>query len=47
MAADEEVKETVTVWLSELAADFYDVGIVTLVPRLDKFLTRNGDYVEK
>lgn len=30
MATDEKVKETVTNWLSGLAANFYDEGIVKL-----------------
>jgi histone-lysine N-methyltransferase SETMAR len=47
MSADEEVKETVTDWLSGLAADFYDKGIVKLVQNLDKCLNHSGDYVEK
>jgi hypothetical protein len=34
-------------WLSVLAADFYDGGIVKLLQRLDKCLNRNEDYIEK
>jgi hypothetical protein len=30
-------------WLNEVAADFYDEGIVKLVRRLDKCLNRKGD----
>jgi hypothetical protein len=29
------------------AADFYDSGIQKLVPRLNKCLENDGDYVEK
>jgi hypothetical protein len=47
MVTNEEVKETVTDWLSGLAADFYDEGIVELVQRLDKCLSRNGNKAEK
>jgi hypothetical protein len=47
MATDEEVKVTVMDWFHGLSADFYDEGIVKLVQHLDKYLNRNGDYVEK
>jgi hypothetical protein len=40
------VKETATNWLNELAADFYDEGIVRLAQRLHKCLNSNGDYVK-
>jgi hypothetical protein len=42
-----EVKETVTDWLNDLAADFCDKGIVKLLQCLDRCLTCSGDYVEK
>jgi hypothetical protein len=29
------------------AAEFYDIGIQNLVPRLNKCLDKGGDYVEK
>jgi hypothetical protein len=45
--ATDEVKETVTGWLNGLAADFHDEGIMKLVQHLDKYLNRNGDYIEK
>jgi hypothetical protein len=41
-----EVKETVTNWLNELAAVFYDEDIVRLAQRLHKCLNHNGDYVK-
>jgi hypothetical protein len=44
---DEEVKNEVTVWLRAQAAEFYDIGIQKLVPRLNKCLDKGGDYVEK
>jgi hypothetical protein len=47
MATDEEAIERVTDRLNGLAADFCDEWIVKLVQRLDKWLNRNGDYVEK
>jgi hypothetical protein len=34
-------------WLNELAAYFYDEGIVRIVQRLDKRLNRNEDYIDK
>jgi hypothetical protein len=34
-------------WFNGQAADFYDLGIQKLVPRLNKFLDNGGDYVEK
>jgi hypothetical protein len=34
-------------WFKEQAADFYDSGIHTLVPRLNKRLDNASDYVEK
>jgi histone-lysine N-methyltransferase SETMAR len=43
---DEEVKNEVTTWLFERAAQFYDIGIQNLVPRLNKCLDKGGDYVE-
>jgi len=44
---DDEVQEEVMTWFSGLAADFYDSGIQKLVPRLNKYLDKAGDYVEK
>ena len=44
---DDEVQEEVMTWFKEQAADFYDSGIQTLVPRLNKYLDSAGDYVEK
>jgi hypothetical protein len=44
---DEEVKSEVTAWLCALAAEFCDIGIQNLVPRLNKCLDKGGDYVEK
>jgi hypothetical protein len=34
-------------WLKELAVEVYDTGIQKLVPRLQKCLDLDGDYVEK
>jgi histone-lysine N-methyltransferase SETMAR len=44
---DEEVKNEVTAWLRAQVAEFYDIVIPNLVPRLTKCLDRGGDYVEK
>jgi hypothetical protein len=44
---DEEVKNKVITWLHAQAAEFYDIGIQKLVPRLNKCLYKGGDYVEK
>jgi hypothetical protein len=43
---DEEVKNEVTTWLRAQAAEFYDIGIQNLVPRLNKCLDKGGEYVE-
>ena len=34
-------------WFKGQAADFYDLEIQKLVPRLNKCLDNAGDYVEK
>jgi hypothetical protein len=34
-------------WLCAQAAEFYDIGIENLVPRLNKCLDKGGDYVKK
>lgn len=44
---DEELQQAVTAWLKSLAADEYNIGIEKLVPRYNKCLDNNGDYVEK
>ncbi|GFY19460.1 putative transposable element [Trichonephila clavipes] len=44
---DDEAKTTVKQWLSNQAASFFDDGIQKLVPRYDKCLNSNGNYVEK
>ena len=43
---DEEVKNEVTAWLRAQAAEFYDIGIQNLVPRLNKCFDKDDD-VEK
>jgi hypothetical protein len=40
-----EVKNEITTWLRAQAAEFYDIGIHNLVPRLNKCLDKGGDYV--
>jgi hypothetical protein len=37
---DKEVKNEVTTWLCAQAAEFYDIGIQKLVPRLNKASTK-------
>jgi histone-lysine N-methyltransferase SETMAR len=44
---DEEVKNEVTTWLRAQAAEFYNIGIQKLVPRLNKCVDKGGDYVEE
>jgi hypothetical protein len=44
---DDEVKNEVITWLCAQAAEFYDIGIQKLVPRLNKCLDKGGDYVEQ
>jgi len=44
---DNEVQEEVMTWFKGQAADFYDLGIQKLVPRLNKYLDNASDYVEK
>jgi len=44
---DEELHSGVNQWLKSQAADFYREGIEKLVPRYDKCLNLNGNYVEK
>jgi len=44
---DDEALEEVMTWFKGQVADFYDSGIQTLVPRLNKCLDNSGDYVEE
>jgi histone-lysine N-methyltransferase SETMAR len=44
---NEELKADVETWLSSMAADFFEQGIVQLIPRYDKCLNSGGDYIEK
>jgi len=41
------VKNVITVWLHSQAAEFCDIRIQELIPRLKKCLDKGGDYVEK
>jgi transposase len=41
-----ELKEGVKMWLNSQAADFFDTGILKLIPRY-KCLNSGGDYVQK
>lgn len=44
---DEEVQNAVVSFLRGQAAEFYDSGLKKWVPRMQKCIERNGDYVEK
>jgi hypothetical protein len=44
---NEELIDGVNTWLHNLAAPFFDEGLQKLVPRYDKCLNVNGNYVEK
>lgn len=44
---DELLKEDVSNWFNNLAATFYEEGILKLIHRWNKCLNRGGDYVEK
>jgi hypothetical protein len=44
---DDEVQDTVMMWIREQAGDFYDAGINKLVPRLTKCIVIHGDCVGK
>jgi hypothetical protein len=43
----EELMEGAVTWLTSQAADFFDIGIKTLIPRHNECLSSEGDYVEK
>lgn len=43
---DDELKDCVSQWLNEQAAEFYSVGIEKLFHRYDKCLNVGGNYVE-
>jgi len=44
---NEELMDGVKTWLHNLAAPFYDEGLQKLVPRYDKYLNVDGNYMEK
>ena len=44
---DDELQEVVMTWFKGQRADFYDLGLQKLVPRLNKCLDNAGNYVEK
>lgn len=45
-ATDAKVKQVVTSWLQSLDTDLFYDGIQALMPRWDKCLNVNGDYIE-
>jgi hypothetical protein len=47
VATDGVARESVKNWLTVLAEDFNDEGIVKFPQHLHNYLTRNEDYVEK
>ena len=47
MCIRDRVMEIVKKWLKEVERKVYDEGIQKLVPRLQKCIDLNGDYVEK
>jgi len=40
---DKEMKNEVTTWLRASVAEFYGIGILILIPRLNKSLEKDGD----
>jgi uncharacterized membrane protein YGL010W len=42
-----DVKNKVTTWFHVQVAEFYDIWVQKIVPRLNKSLDKGGDYVEK
>jgi hypothetical protein len=44
---DEEAKNEDTTWLLAQLAEFCDIGIQNLAPRLNKCLDKGDDYFEK
>jgi hypothetical protein len=44
---NEELMEGVKTWLSSHVPDFFDTDIQKRIPRYDKCLISNGDYVKK
>jgi hypothetical protein len=44
---NEELMEGVKMWLSSMAADFFDTGIQKLIPQYDKCLNSGSGYAEK
>jgi hypothetical protein len=43
----DEVQDAVMTWLREQVGDFYDAGIINLVPRPTKCTAIHGDHVVK
>src|SRR5688572_13595232 len=46
-ASVEDVKRGVQTWIKQMPAAFYERGIMDLVPRWQKCIAGDGDYVEK
>ncbi|KAJ4427817.1 hypothetical protein ANN_25545 [Periplaneta americana] len=46
-ATDAEVQSTVRKWLYSNRTDFYEQGILKLVPRWEKYVEKLGAYIEK
>jgi hypothetical protein len=45
--SDEQVNNKVTMWLHAQVADFSDIKIQKLIPRLNRCLDKGDNYVEK
>jgi hypothetical protein len=43
---NEELMEGVKMWLSSMAADFFDTGIQKRIPGCNKCLNSGSDYIE-
>ncbi|GBM86320.1 hypothetical protein AVEN_248213-1 [Araneus ventricosus] len=46
-ASDDEIKVMVRNWFRSQAAEFYEAGMLQLVPRCDTCLNSHSKYVEK
>jgi len=44
---DEQVNNKVTMWLRAQVAEFYDIEIQKLIPRLNRCLDKGDNYAEK
>jgi len=47
LTSDDEVKQAVTSWIKQRTPEFFIDGMPKLVLRWEKYIERQGDYVEK